>query len=318
MRIGLDIMGGDFAPQQSCLGIQEFLESDYGSNSDSVVYALGDAQVIKDALAHLPQDRIVIVHAPELVAMNDHPTKVFKEKPNSAIAIGFGMLAAGKLDAFISAGNTGSMLVGAAMVVKPISGVQRPTIPTYVPRTDGSYGILLDVGINADCKPENLEEFAQLASIYSKSVFGVEKPKVGLLNIGEEEGKGNLLAKAAFPLLKANPFLNFIGNVEGRDIFTNKVDVIVCDGFTGNIVLKMAESIHHIFAHERGIKDEYLNNFNYEMYGGTPVLGVNKTVIVGHGVSSARAFAQMLQQADGIARSGMLEAMKAQFEATND
>jgi phosphate acyltransferase len=313
MKIGLDMMGGDFAPEQAIIGVQKFLESDYANSSDSVVYALGDLTLLSPAMGHLPRNRVCLVDAPQLVAMNDHPTRVFKEKPNSAIAEGFNMLAAGKLDAFISAGNTGTMLVGAAMVVKPIEGVLRPTIPTYVPRTNGGYSLLLDVGINADCKPENLDQFATLASIYCQSVFGIAAPKVGLLNIGEEEGKGNLLAKASYPILQQNKEIEFIGNIEGRDILTGKADVIVCDGFTGNVVLKMAESIYHILVEQKGVQNAYLENFNYEVYGGTPVLGVNKTVIVGHGISSGRAFANMLQQADTIARSGMLDKMMGKF-----
>jgi phosphate acyltransferase len=315
MNIGLDMMGGDFAPEQSLLGVQQFLESEYGSASDSVVYALGDESVLKPHLQnYIDKGRVVIVHAPELIAMNEHPTKALKEKPNSAIAIGFGMLALGKLDAFISAGNTGTMLVGAAHIIKPIAGVQRPTIPTYVPKLNGGYSLLLDVGINADCKPENLEQFAMLASVYANNVLKIDNPKVALLNIGEEEGKGNLLAKAAYDLLKVNEHINFTGNAEGRDIFTGKADVIVCDGFTGNIVLKMAESMYEIFCHKRKLQDEYLDSFNYENYGGTPVLGVNKTVIVGHGISSATAFSNMIKQADEIASSGMLQQLKDKFQ----
>jgi phosphate acyltransferase len=315
MNIGLDMMGGDFAPEQSLLGVQHYLESEYGSTSDSVVYALGDETMLKPQLQSLIDGgKVVVVHAPDLIAMNEHPTRALKEKPNSAIALGFGMLAQGKLDGFISAGNTGTMLVGAAHIIKPIAGVHRPTIPTYVPKLNGGYSLLLDVGINADCKPENLEQFAMLASVYAQNVLKIDNPKVALLNIGEEEGKGNLLAKAAYDLLKVNTSINFIGNAEGRDIFTGKADVIVCDGFTGNIVLKMAESIYHIFSHKRKVQDEYLETFNYENYGGTPVLGVNKTVIVGHGISSALAFSNMIKQADSIARSGMLGQLVERFQ----
>jgi phosphate acyltransferase len=315
MRIGLDMMGGDFAPNEACLGVINFLKSEHANASDFVVYAIGNSAMLEPQLQHLPKEKCVIVHASQEIEMNEHPTKALKEKPESSISIGFQMLAMGKIDAFISAGNTGAMLVGAAFIIKPIDGVMRPTIPTLVPKTSGGYSLLLDVGINADCKPENLDQFATLGSNYAEHVLKINNPKIGLLNIGEEEGKGNLLAKATFPILKENKNLNFIGNIEGRDIFNGKADVIVCDGFTGNIVLKMAESVYHIFHEERKVKDDYLDTFNYELYGGTPVLGLNKTVIVGHGISNAAAFAQMIIQAGTIANSNMLEHLKGKFEA---
>jgi glycerol-3-phosphate acyltransferase PlsX len=175
--------------------------------------------------------------------MHEHPTKALKEKQQSSIALGFYYLAKGKIDAFISAGNTGAMLVGALFSIKAIDGVLRPTISTIIPKENGGTGLLLDVGINADCKPENLNQFAILGSLYAKHILGIDNPRVGLVNIGEEEGKGNLLAQATYPLLKENSQINFIGNIEGRDIFIDKVDVMVCEGFTGNIILKMAESL---------------------------------------------------------------------------
>lgn len=316
MRIGLDMMGGDYAPNEACAGVIQYLQSDHANGSDFVVYAIGDKAVLETQLQHLSPDKCIIVHATQEIEMNEHPTKALKEKPESSISIGFGMLAKGQIDAFISAGNTGAMLVGAAFIIKPIEGVMRPTIPTLVPKTTGGFSLLLDVGINADCKPENLEQFAILGANYAESVLKIANPKVGLLNIGEEEGKGNLLAKATYPLLQDNKDVNFIGNIEGRDIFGGKADVIICDGFTGNIVLKMAESIYHIFGEQRKIKDDYLDTFNYEQYGGTPILGLNKTVIVGHGISKAPAFAQMIKQAGDIAGSNMLEQLKGKFVAS--
>jgi phosphate acyltransferase len=207
------------------------------------------------------------------------------------------------------------MLVGSAHIIKTIEGVLRPSIPTLVPYQTGGIGLLLDVGINADCKPEMLDQFAILGSNYAEHVLKIKNPRVGLLNIGEEEGKGNLLAKSTFPLLKENKYINFIGNIEGRDVLINKADVIICDGFTGNIILKLCESIYDIFNTQRNIKDTYLDHFNYENYGGTPVLGINKTVIVGHGISNASAFANMLQQGYTIASSNMAEKLKGKFDA---
>jgi glycerol-3-phosphate acyltransferase PlsX len=244
--------------------------------------------------------------------MHEHPTKALKEKTDSSIAVGFGLLAQKKSDAFISAGNTGAMMVGGMYSVKNIEGILRPTIASPIPREDGNFNLLLDVGANADCKPEHLLQFAQLGSLYMQHVVGIESPRIGLLNLGEEEGKGNLLAQATYPLLKEHAQLNFVGNLEGRDIFLNKSDVLVCEGFVGNVVLKMAESIYDIFS-QRNIKDPFLNNFNYEIYGGTPILGINEPVIIGHGISHAVAFRNMIDVARKIISSNLIDAFKAHF-----
>ncbi len=185
------------------------------------------------------------------------------------------------------------MMVGALFSIKAIEGVLRPTIGAYMPRENGKLGLLVDVGLNADCKPENLNQFAVLGSLYAEHILKIENPKVGLVNLGEEEGKGNLLAQATYPLLKENTHIHFAGNIEGRDILMDKADVMVCEGFTGNVVLKMAESIYDI-TQRRNIKDEHFDRFNFEMYGGVPVLGVAKPVIIGHGISHATAFKNMI------------------------
>jgi glycerol-3-phosphate acyltransferase PlsX len=246
--------------------------------------------------------------------MHEHPTKALKEKQDSSIAVGFKMLANGEIDAFISAGNTGAMMVGALFSIKTIEGIIRPTIGAYIPREDGSLGLLLDVGLNADCKPENLNQFAILGSLFASQILKIENPKVGLVNLGEEEGKGNLLAQAAFPLLKENKQINFVGNIEGRDILINKADVMVCDGFTGNVVLKLAESIYDIVK-RRNINDEHFNRFNFEAYGGVPVLGVAKPVIIGHGISGENAFKNMVNIACKMIETDLTGKMKHIFIA---
>jgi glycerol-3-phosphate acyltransferase PlsX len=304
-------MGGDFAPDQSCLGIQRFLEADQFPDAQIVAY--GTCAHLESLQKTYSPNRLEIIPTTDHVEMDEHPTKVYKEKPGSAFALGFSDLSQSKIDSFISAGNTGAMLVGATMIVKPINGVSRPTIPTIVPCVNGKTGLLLDVGINADCKPENLEQFAILGSNYAEHVQKVANPRVALLNIGEEEGKGNLLAKAAYELLKMNPHINFVGNIEGRDLFLHKADVIVCDGYTGNIVLKLAESIYHVFGEMCGIEDEYIRRFNHSQYGGTPVLGINKSVIVAHGISNAIAFEQMLGLAYEIAKSDLPSTLQGKF-----
>jgi phosphate acyltransferase len=315
MNIGLDMMGGDFAPAEAVKGVAAFL-----AESDAAIHLtlLGDEAKIKPLVdaADIATNAYTIVHAPEVIEMNEHPTKALKEKKNSSIAVGFHLLATNKTDAFISAGNTGAMMVGSLFSIKAIEGVLRPTIGAYMPREDGKLGLLVDVGLNADCKPENLNQFAVLGSLFAQHILNFNKPKVGLVNLGEEEGKGNLLAQAASPLLKENTQINFVGNVEGRDLLTDKADVFVCEGFTGNVILKMAESIYDIVT-RRNIKDEHFDRFNFEQYGGVPVLGVNKPVIIGHGISHATAFKNMIRIAQRMLQTNLMDKMKESFVATN-
>lgn len=311
MRIGLDMMGGDYAPAEAVKGVKLFLDN---VAPEVHLVLIGDEQALAPLIedARLDQSRYTVVHSSQVIGMNEHPTKALKEKPQSSISLGFYLLQNKKVDAFISAGNTGAMMVGAIYSIKLIPGVQRPTISTVLPREDGTNGVLLDVGINADCKPENLVQFAILGSLYSQYIMGTSNPRVGLLNIGEEEGKGNILAQATYPLLKENPLLNFIGNVEGRDIFKETVDVIVCEGFTGNVVLKMAESFHDV-AVRRNIKDDYMNRFDHEQYGGTPILGVAEPIIIGHGISKAEAFKNMIINAQRMIETKLMDKIKESF-----
>ena len=206
------------------------------------------------------------------------------------------------------------MLIGSLYTIKPIEGILRPTIGTIVPMENGSTGFMLDVGANADCKAEHLNQFATLGSLYAQYIYGIDKPRVGLINIGEEEGKGNVLAQATYPLMKENKEINFVGNVEGRDVFLDKADVLVCEGFTGNVILKLAESIHGIMDRQN-IHTEYFDRFNFEEYGGTPVLGVNKPVIIGHGISRAKAYKNMLLLAQKMISTQLLEKMAVAFKA---
>lgn len=313
MNIALDMMGGDFAPLEAVKGAALFLS---GQQKPVTLQLIGDEQQVGPLLEKHGVDasRVQLVHAPETIGMHEHPTKALKEKKQSSIAVGFHLLASGKTDAFISAGNTGAMLVGSLYSIKAIEGVLRPSISTLIPKDNGGTGLLLDVGLNADCKPENLNQFALLGSLYARYISGIEEPRVALVNIGEEEGKGNLLAQAAYPLLKENKDVRFVGNVEGRDIFKDKADVMVCEGFTGNIILKLAESIFDI-TQEKKITHEYLDRFNFENYGGTPVLGVSKPVIIGHGISHAKAFSNMIVLAVKMIETGLMNKMKASFTA---
>lgn len=311
MKIGLDMMGGDFAPLEAAKGIKKYVEHD--SNPAHLVL-IGHEEQVKSSLTDLNihPSCYTIVRASQVIDMHEHPTKALKEKTDSSIAIGFHLLATGKIDAFISAGNTGAMMVGSLFSVKPIEGVLRPSIGAYMPRENGHNGWLMDVGLNADCKPENLVQFAILGSLFVQHVWNVESPKVALVNIGEEEGKGNLLTQAAYPLLKACDKINFIGNIEGRDIFLDKADVMVCEGFTGNVILKMAESFYDL-TNRRNVHDSFFDKFNFEQYGGVPILGINKPVIIGHGISGEEAFCNMIQIAGKMIRTDLLEKIKSNF-----
>ena len=306
-------MGGDYAPLEAIKGIKDYLSE---TATAAHVVLIGDEEKISPLLAehNLPQGSYTVVHAPQVIGMHEHPTKALKEKQHSSIAVGFGLLAAGKTDAFVSAGNTGAMLVGSLYSLKTIEGVLRPTISTIVPKENGQTGLILDVGLNSDCKPEQLNQFAIMGSVYAQNILGVDNPRVALMNIGEEEGKGNLLAQATYPLLKENKHINFVGNVEGRDLFIDKADVIVCDGFTGNIILKLAESFFEV-TQRQGIQNEYLDRFNFENYGGTPVLGINKPVIIGHGISKGKAFKNMILLAQKMIEKDIMQKLRTELEA---
>ncbi|MFT5970469.1 MAG: glycerol-3-phosphate acyltransferase PlsX [Flavobacteriales bacterium] len=313
MTIGIDISGGDNAPSAilsgALLAIAELPE-------DTSISLIGNEAEILPFIENQSaqyKSRFKVVHAPSAIGMGEHPTKAFASKQDSSIAIGFNLLAEGQIDAFASAGNSGAMLVGAHYTIKMIVGVIRPCIASVLPKEDGSVGIILDVGINADCKPETLQQFAVMGALYAEMVCGISNPKVGLLNIGEEEGKGNVLAQSTYPLLKASPEFNFIGNIEGRDLFNQKADVIVCDGFTGNVVLKEAESFYRMIK-KRGISDPYFDRFNYENYGGTPIIGVNGSVVIGHGISNDIAIKNMLLHSHEVAKSNLAEKVKKAFQ----
>jgi glycerol-3-phosphate acyltransferase PlsX len=310
MKVGIDMMGGDYAPKEAAESIQHYL-----AEGTAHLVLIGNENEINPLLAanNLTPDSYTVVHASQVIGMHEHPTKALKEKQESSIAIGFQLLAAGKIDAFVSAGNTGAMMVGALYALKPIEGVLRPTISTIIPKENGGTGLLLDVGLNSDCKPEHLNQFGVMGSVYAQHILGIENPRVALLNIGEEEGKGNLLAQASYTLLKENKNINFIGNVEGRDVLVDKADVIVCDGFSGNIILKLAESIFEITARKE-IHNEYFDRFNFENYGGTPVLGISKPVIIGHGISKHKAFKNMLRLAEKMIEKDVMEKLKNRLE----
>ncbi len=312
MRIGIDIMGGDFAPKATTLGAILALNE---VPSDCRIVLIGDEPMTKSILAENGVDASLFdfIHADQVIEMGEHPTRALSQKPNSSLSIGFQLLKEGNIDAFASAGNSGAMLVGSMFSVKTIPGMNRPAICSYLPKENGGFGVILDVGANADCKPELLVQFAILGSLVAEILFGIKNPKVGLLNIGEEAEKGNILTQATYPLLKETANINFIGNIEGRDLFNDKADVIVCDGFTGNIVLKLSETFHDMTA-GKGMDAPFFARLNYENYGGSPVLGVNAPVVVGHGISNDIAIKNLILLAKEMVSTNLTEKIKSAFK----
>lgn len=312
MRIGVDAMGGDFAPDAVVSGA---ILAHKKLSSDQRIVLFGDESKIIDLLKKEnanPND-FDIVNCTEVIEMCENPAKAVAKKPDSSISKGFRALATKQIDGFASAGSTGAMLVGTMYTVKQITGIIRPAIASYIPVSENKFNLLLDVGLNPDCKPDVLYQYGILGSLFSKLILGNENPRVALLNIGEEDEKGNLLVKATFDLMKDNNDFNFVGNVEGNDLFSNeKADVVVCDGFVGNVVLKEAEAFYHIIK-KRKIENPYLEMFNAENYGGTPILGVNEPVIIGHGSSNPKAIMNMILQTKEVISSNLCQKFKEAF-----
>lgn len=311
MKIGVDAMGGDFAPEAVVLGAIEAQKQ----FSDVRLVLIGDKTQIEAILVREGADvsSFDIVHTDQVIEMGEHPVKAFSSKPQSSIAIGFKLLMEEKIQGFASAGSTGGMMVGAMYTIKQIPGLLRPAIASPIPVSLDKKAILLDVGLNPDCKPEVLVQYAMLGSVYAKYVLGIDNPRVGLLNIGEEEEKGSILTQATHGQLKEAQGLNFIGNIEGHDVFHGKADVIVTDGFTGNVLLKTAESFYDLLR-KQGIKNDFFEGFNFENIGGTPVLGVNGVVIIGHGISNAKAIKNMIKQAIDCANGGIVEHIRENLQ----
>lgn len=303
-------MGGDYAPLEAIKGCMLATEQIPGIE----LVLIGNKEIAQPYFekAGADMNKFHIVHAPEVIEMAESPVKAITQKKHSSIGIGFGLLKGGEIDALVSAGNTGAMMVGALYSVKAIEGVIRPAIGTILPKITGGLGYMLDMGANADCKPDVLFQFGLLGSLYAKHVYNIENPRVALLNIGEEKEKGNLATQAAYNLMENTTAFNFVGNAEGRDLFLDKSDVVVCDGFTGNAVLKACESMCYLLM-KRGIKDDFLDMFNHENYGGTAILGINAPVIIGHGISNSISFLNMIKLGRDVAESKLAEKIKTSF-----
>ena len=296
MKIAVDAMGGDFAPEAIVEGVV-MAAAELPENIAIVL--IGKQSVIQELTQKHSASAVTnieLVNADDVIEMSEHPTKALSQKPNSSIGVGFKLLKDGQVNAFCSAGNTGAMHVGALFSIKAIEGILRPCIAGFVPQITGGHAVMLDIGANADCKPEMLAQFGEVGSIYAQYTFSIDRPRVALMNIGSEEQKGSLVAQAAHQLLKENRQINFIGNIEGGDFFAGKADVIVTEGFTGNAMFKLGESFYTM-AKQRGITDDFLDKTNYESVGGSPILGVNGNVIIAHGVSSPLAIKNMISLA---------------------
>ena len=346
MKIILDAMGGDHAPEAPVLGAFEAAKL-YGAQITLVGRGEAILEVMrKHNVADLPNG-IEIAHADDVVDMHDDPGKVIHKRKNSSMVVGLKMLADGQGDAFVSAGSTGALLSGATLLVKRVKGIRRAAMGPAMPNKAGGKTIILDCGANAECTPEFLLQFGIVGYLYSKKNFGLENPKVGLLNIGTEDSKGTPLQKEAYALLtKAHEqgIINFVGNVEARDVPLGAVDVVVCDGFAGNVLLKSIEGTamfmgslmkHKIFKRSFLSKigylfckpgvDEVMGMLDYRTIGGTPFLGIRKPVIKAHGSSDALAFRNAIRQAMEAANSDIaadleqaLQALAAAGEAGND
>jgi glycerol-3-phosphate acyltransferase PlsX len=309
MRIGLDVMGGDFAPEAIIEGAADSLR--YLSSDDKLVL-IGNKDSIYNKLAEMKTDpsHLEIIHTTQIIEMGDVPSKTYSQKQDSSIAVGYRMLKNNEIDGFCSAGNTGAMLVGASYTVNVIPGVIRPALALIIPSTDNRHSVMLDVGLNLDSKPDVLLQYGILGSIFAEYVLEIKNPVVKLLNIGEEESKGTPSIKAAYELMRDYPQMNFKGNIEPNSLFMETMsDVIVCDGFVGNVILKQTEAFHHIYK-SRNLKDSYFDSLDFENIGGTPIVGINANVVIGHGISKRKAIMSMILQTSAVVHANLAQKIK--------
>jgi glycerol-3-phosphate acyltransferase PlsX len=322
MRIALDAMGSDRAPAVEVEGAVGAL---LDRSDDVRVVLVGDRDRIQAELARFPdapRDRLEIHHASEVIEMGEAPATAIRRKRDSSIVVGVNLLKAGEVDAFISAGSTGAVMAASLVTLRSIPGVDRPPVGARIPTSKGTC-LAVDVGANVDCKPHQLVQFAQLGSVYAEDMLGIDNPRVGLLNIGTEPEKGNEVVVEAYGLLEQTPHLNFIGNIEGREIVSGKCDVLVADGFVGNVMLKFYESVAGLITgmlkrelSEAGIQldlDRIFRSLDYAGIGGAPLLGVNGVVIICHGGSPPLAIRNAIQVAAQSVQRRMVEHMAARL-----
>lgn len=309
IRIGIDAMGGDYAPENVILGA---IDAYSHIDSETKIFLIGDQEKITEVCRHygLDSGNFVVVHAPEKIEMGEHPVKAYLKKTDSSINMGFKKLLSGEIDAFASAGNTGAMLTGSVSTLKTLQGVLRPCISAKFPLSDGKNMLVLDVGLNTDTKARVLYQFAILGSIYARTMMGIENPRVALLNIGEESEKGTVNAQEAYRYMSNTTEFNFVGNMEANRLFNGGIaDVLVTDGFVGNVCLKQTEGMYALIT-KLGVNHPFFNRFNYEYYGGTPVLGVAAPVIIGHGASTPLAIKNMILETEKAVQNGLVDKLK--------
>lgn len=330
IRIALDVMGGNFAPLNEIEGAVQA----YGEMKDFIdITLVGDGKLIEKHLKKYDfQNSFNIINAEDIVTMEDSPSDSYKSKPKSSMRIGLELQSQGESDAFVSTGNTGAVLANSTLSLGKIEGISRPTIGSPMPSLKGGFSMIFDVGASVDCKSRHLFEFAVMGSVYMNYICNIQNPRVGILNIGEEENKGNEVTIKAYEILK-NSKINFVGNIEGDDLLCGKVDVAVCDGYTGNIVLKFAESVIEIIKFKfkdyasRNLKNKIwigmfkntlkkiLSEFDYQNYGGVPLLGVNGVAIIGHGKSSAVAIKNMIFRAVDMVKKNVNNKIKTEINS---
>jgi len=333
MRIAIDAMGGDFAPGEILNGALESIEK---LDKGDTLILVGPAETIKSKLGAKNMskyaDVLKIVDASEVIGMDESPIDALRKKRKSSISVMVKLAADGEADAVLSAGNTGACVAGCQMRMRNIEGVNRPGIAVVFPTFEGPV-TMCDVGANIACKPINFYQYAIMASMYSENLLGIKNPRVGIMSIGEEEAKGNEIVKKARELIKSDPKINFIGNIEGRDIFKGKCDVAICDGFVGNVVLKLTEGLvdglFKVIKHEikqqsfllalrfKSVMTKMYRKYDYHEYGGALLLGVNGTSVICHGSSKARTIKNAIMAAKKFHNMGINEKIKAYLAASN-
>lgn len=306
IRIGVDAMGGDYAPENVILGV---IDAYSHLDSETKIFLVGDQEKITEVCRHygLDSGNFVVIHASQTIGMGEHPVKSYLQKSDSSVNVGFNKLLEGEIDAFASAGSTGAMLMGCVRTLKTLKGLLRPCISAQIPLANGKNMLILDVGLNTESKPKMLYQFGIIGSIYAKTMMGIANPRVALLNIGAEREKGTLVAQEAYKMMEASEDLNFVGNMEANSLFNGGIaDVLVTDGFVGNVCLKQTESMYEMFS-KLGVNHPFLSRFNYEYYGGTPVLGVTAPVVIGHGASTPLAIRNMILEAEKSVKNRLVE-----------
>ena len=299
-------MGGDYAPENVILGV---IDAYSHLDSETKIFLIGDQEKITEVCRHygLDSGNFVVIHASQTIGMGEHPVRSYVQKSDSSINVGFNKLLEGEIDAFASAGSTGAMLTGCVRTLKTLKGLLRPCISAQIPLANGKNMLILDVGLNTEPKPKMLYQFGIIGSIYAKTMMGISNPRVALLNIGEEREKGTLVAQEAYRMMESSSELNFVGNMEANSLFNGGIaDVLVTDGFVGNVCLKQTESMFEMFS-KLGVNHPFLSRFNYEYYGGTPVLGVTAPVVIGHGASTPLAIRNMILEAEKSVKNRLVE-----------